>query len=314
MSLPIVLIIQGPTASGKTALAHAIAEKYPIEIISADSRQVYRGLDIGTAKPTEEERKRYRYHGIDLCAPTESISSGQFARWVWNWIAKISSRGNISLIVGGSGLYVTAITEGMVDEPASVPPAIRTMLAKRLLDRGRQALYEELQAVDPASAARYTDKNPRRLLRALEYYHAYGIPLSQAQKSHHQQPPPMQIERITLLPERSLLYERIADRVRAMWDAGLVEETQRLLQEGYDRNLPIFETIGYAEALARLEGKMRPQEAIERIILRTRRYAKRQITWLRHMTPLGHVLYEFGDHAQDTILTIIDHIFSHKRQ
>jgi tRNA dimethylallyltransferase len=307
-SIPLVLVLQGPTASGKTVLAHALADAFPLEIISADSRQVYRGLDIGTAKPTEAERKRYHYYGIDLCTPDQSISAGQFARWAWEWIGEIAARGKAPIIVGGSGLYVRAITEGLFEEPGRIPPAIRSRLAERLLREGRHALYAELERVDPESAARYSDHNPRRILRALEFYYAHGIPLSYAQNIMRQQPPPMRIERITLLPERPALYGRIAHRVRHMWEAGLTDEMQRLLSQGYNPNLPIFETIGYAEALMTILGRLDRSSAIERTIVRTRRYAKRQITWLRNSTPLGVVLPHFGDEALNRVYPIIDQL------
>jgi len=307
-SVPLVLVLQGPTASGKTALAHGLADVFPLEIISADSRQVYCGLDIGTAKPTEAERKRYRYYGIDLCTPDQSISAGQFARWAWEWIGEIAARGKVPIIGGGSGLYVRAITEGLFEESGRISPAIRSQLAERLAREGRQALYAELERLDPESAARYSDQNPRRILRALEFYYAYGIPLSLAQSTLLHQPPPMRIVRITLLPERSALYERIAQRVHRMWEAGLVEETQHLLSHGYDRSLPIFTTIGYAEALMVIQGHLDRSSAIERTIVRTRRYAKRQITWLRNSTPLGTVLPHFGDQAVNIVQPMIDQL------
>lgn len=309
VSVPLVLVLQGPTASGKTALAHALADAYPLEMISADSRQVYRGLDIGTAKPTEAERKRYRYFGIDLCSPDQSISAGQFARWAWEWIADITGRGRVPLIVGGSGLYVRAITEGLFDEPGTISPAIRTLLTERLEHEGRRALYAELERVDPESAARYSDQNPRRILRALEFYYAHGIPLSHAQNMLYRPPPPMRIERITLLPERATLYERIAHRVHNMWETGLVEETERLLNQGYNRRLPIFETIGYAEALMTIEGQLDRTEAVERTIVRTRRYAKRQMTWLRHSRTLGVVVPQCGEQAWNFVRPIIGQLF-----
>ncbi len=307
-NIPHVLVLQGPTASGKTALAHALADAFPLEIISADSRQVYRGLDIGTAKPTEAERKRYRYYGIDLCTPDQCISAGQFARVAWEWIAEITARGKVPIIVGGSGLYVRAIIEGLFEEPGSITPAIRSQLAERLLREGRRALYAELERLDPESAARYSDQNPRRILRALEFYYTHGIPLSRAQKILRQQPPPMRIECITLLPERSALYGRIAHRVRHMWEAGLADEMQRLLSEGYNPNLPIFETIGYAEALMTIQGRLDRNSAIERTIVRTRRYAKRQITWLRNSAVLGTVIPYFGDQALNLVRPIIDQL------
>ncbi|MCX7936292.1 MAG: tRNA (adenosine(37)-N6)-dimethylallyltransferase MiaA [Chlorobi bacterium] len=306
-SPPLVIVVQGPTASGKTELAHALAERLPIEIISADSRQVWQGLDIGTAKPTIEERSRYRYHGLDLCPPDTQLSAGQFARQAWEWIEQIASRGAIPLIVGGSGLYVRAITEGLFDEPAAVDPHVRARLIERLAIEGREALFKELSQIDPQSAARIPDRNPRRILRALEFYYTHGLPLSQAQQQFRRMPPPMRIIHLTLLPERSLLYRRINQRTYQMWHSGLLEETQRILQAGFDRTIPAFTAIGYAEALAVLDGRMDQATAIELCAKRSRHYAKRQYTWLRHSATLGIAFHCFGGDATIRAHDIIAH-------
>lgn len=303
--VPLVIVIEGPTASGKTALAHALADAYPIEIISADSRQVWQGLDIGTAKPTPSERQRYRYHGLDLCPPTHQMSAGEFARLAWKWISDIAKRGNIPLIVGGSGLYVRAITEGLFEEQGKVSPPLRAQLAARLAREGRDALYAELQLVDPISAARYLDRNPRRILRALEFYYTYGIPLSKAQEIYRLPPPSMRLVRLALIPPRPQLYHRIEQRAHTMWNMGLLSEVRRLLEMGYPRTLPAFETIGYTEALAVLDGQMKPNQAIECMAQRTRNYAKRQITWLRHTGPYHAIISAFGEQAIETTRAIL---------
>ncbi|GIV54210.1 MAG: tRNA dimethylallyltransferase [Candidatus Kapaibacterium sp.] len=306
--IPRVLVIEGPTASGKTALAHRLAEELPLEIISADSRQIYRGLDIGTAKPTPAERTKYHYQGIDLCYPDQQMSAGTFAHLAWKWIQAIVSRGNAPLIVGGSGLYVRAILEGFVSEPNTIPAELRARLIERLHTEGRDALYAELQELDPALAARYADRNPRRILRALEFYYGHGLPLSQAQRTFHHAPPPMEVLRIRLFPERERLYRRINERTHAMWQSGLVEETRSLLEAGYAPSLPVLTTIGYAEAIAVLHGKLPLEHAIERTAQRTRHYAKRQYTWLRHAgmhAPSGIIdLQMFGDEPSIIISTI----------
>lgn len=291
---PRVIVIQGPTASGKTDLAHQIAERIPVQIISADSRQIYRGLDIGTAKPSPDDRLRYRYHGIDLCNPDEQISAGTFAQRAWKWIAEIALAGDIALIVGGSGLYVRAIVEGFVAEPVAIPRAIREQLIERLQTEGRDALYHELASVDPESALRYADRNPRRILRALEFYYASGIPLSRAHRSMHIQPPPMNVLTIHLLPERALLYDRINHRTQQMWARGLLDELRSLLDAGYSESLPIFDTIGYAEARAVLNNILTREEALARTAQRTRHYAKRQYTWLRNR----------AQHSSEQVLTV----------
>lgn len=304
-SIPLVIVIEGPTASGKTALAHALADVYPIEIISADSRQVWQELDIGTAKPTPSERQRYRYHGLDLCPPDRQMSAGEFARAAWEWIKDIASRGNIPIIVGGSGLYVRAITDGLFEEQGKVPISLRTQLATRLANEGRDALYAELEQVDPVAAARYPDRNPRRILRALEFYYTHGTPLSKAQELFRLPPPPMRVVRLAIFPPRPQLYYRIERRTHAMWKGGLLDEVRHLLEMGYPRTLPAFETIGYTEALAVLDGHMKPNEAIERIAQRTRNYAKRQITWLRHSKPHDAIISTMGEQAVETTRAIL---------
>ncbi|MCX7930699.1 MAG: tRNA (adenosine(37)-N6)-dimethylallyltransferase MiaA [Chlorobi bacterium] len=307
---PTVVVVQGPTASGKTVLAHALAEEYPIEIISADSRQVYIGLDIGTAKPTPAERQHYHYHGLDICTPDNCISAGTFAQLAWGWIEEITSKGKIPLIVGGSGLYVRAIINGFVREPAAVPESVRATLEERLHVEGRDVLYAELQRVDPESAMLYSDRNPRRILRALEFFYAHGIPISTARQTMHQLPPPMSIVSFVLLPDRKDLYSRIRLRTRQMWNAGLLTETLSLLDAGYHSTLSIFSTIGYAEALAHLENRMSLDEAIEHTEQRTRNYAKRQYTWLRNEVRGGVILHCFGENALDVIRKHLSHTLS----
>lgn len=303
---PLVVVVQGPTASGKTELAHRLADVFPMEIISADSRQVWSGLDIGTAKPPVEERHRYRYHGVDICTPDRRLSAGEFAHAAWQWIADIHRRGQIPLVVGGSGLYVRAIVEGLFEQPGDISPTIRSELQYRLARDGRDALYEELARIDPESAARYSDRNPRRLLRALEFYYTHGIPLSLAQRQHRIEPPPMHVVRLTLLPNREHLYSRIEHRTTTMWRSGLLDEVRRLLDSGYQPTAPAFETIGYAEAIAVIEGRMTLPDAIEHTALRTRHYAKRQYTWLRHATDCGTVFPSFGSDVFAAACTTIE--------
>ncbi len=310
-----VLVIQGPTAAGKTLLAHQLAEQFPLEIISADSRQIYRGLDIGTAKPTPAEQAHYRYHGIDICQPDETMSAAEFAQRAWQWIDAIIKRGNFPLIIGGSGLYVRTILEGFVAEPKDTRATeVRTELQKRLLAEGREALFAELVRLDPDAARRYPDRNPRRILRALEFYYVTGMPISQAQRLLHVEPPPMHVLNLILLPDRSRLYHRINQRSVQMWNHGLLHETHNLLHAGYAPSLPIFQTIGYAESVAVLQGLLSPEQAVDRTAQRTRNYAKRQYTWLRNSAAFDQanvstvVIHAFGEEASQVSSLITHHI------
>ncbi len=253
-----------------------------MEVISADSRQIYRYLDIGTAKPTLEERQRVPHHCVDIRNPDETYSAGEFANDALGLILRIWERGRLPCVVGGSGFYVHALAYGLFQEPPLPMRAhIRQELQHRLEREGREALYTELQRVDPVLAARYADRNPRRILRALEFYYATGIPLSQA----HQLYPPAERPFVALWVgihwERAQLYERINRRAEWMWQHGIVEETARVLAMGYAPDCPGLNTHGYKECVAYLLGKLTAAQALACMKQRTRQYAKRQLTWFR---------------------------------
>ncbi|MEN3026626.1 MAG: tRNA (adenosine(37)-N6)-dimethylallyltransferase MiaA [Chlorobiota bacterium] len=279
---PYVLFLVGPTASGKTATILRLAEELPLEVISADSRQIYRYLDIGTAKPTVEERQRVPHYCVDIRNPDETYSAGEFAADALRLIPEIWARGKLPCIVGGSGFYVHAVYYGLFEQPPlPLLREIRQQLQLRLEQEGREALYAELQRVDPVLAARYTDRNPRRLMRALEFYYATGIPLSRA---HQLYPPRERSFRalwVGLQLDRRELYERINRRAEWMWYNGLVEETRSVLAMGYTLEAPGLNTHGYKECVEYLQGHLSAGEALKRMQHRTRQYAKRQLTWFR---------------------------------
>ncbi len=251
-------------------------------MISADSRQIYRYLDIGTAKPTQEERRRVPHHCVDIRNPDETYSAGEFAADALRLIPALWARGKLPCVVGGSGFYIHALCYGLFEQPPlPLLRAVRQELQARLQREGREALYEELQRVDPVSAARYPDRNPQRILRALEFYYATGIPLSRA---HQLLPPterPFQTFWVGLAWERRQLYERINRRAEWMWQNGLVEETARVLSMGYAPDAPGLNTHGYKECIAYLAGQLSAAEALALMQRRTRQYAKRQLTWFR---------------------------------
>ncbi len=272
----------GPTAVGKTALSLALAERIGAEIISADSRQVYKELSIGTDKPSPAALARVPHHFIGEIGLQEPFSAGAFAAQANIRIRSIMRRGCVPLVVGGSTLYLQALMHGL----SNIPPAktsARQALKVRLEQEDSRVLYAELQRIDPASANKLDPSKTQRLVRALEVYHQTGRTLS----SYHQQhsPPPFQYEIKVLTMERTRLYERINRRVDHMLKAGLLDEVRGLKAQGYDSRLPALRTIGYQEAFAHLRGEISESEMTRLIRRNTRRYAKRQLTWFRRYDP-----------------------------
>lgn len=273
-------IICGPTAVGKTALALRLAEQFGCEIVSADSRQVYRLMDIGTAKPSAAELARVPHHLIDVVWPDQPFSAAHFAELATQAIQAIVERGRRPLLVGGTGLYVRALTEGLLDAPGA-DPTLRAGLRARALREGSPALHRQLAEVDPVSAARLHPNDLVRIERALEVHARTGRPLSALQQEHGFAQRRYRTLKIGLDLERSHLYTRIDARAEAMFGAGLLDETRRLLAAGYDPASRVLQTIGYRQALGVLDGSLSPTLAVQELQRMTRRYAKQQLTWFR---------------------------------
>lgn len=276
---PVVAIL-GATATGKSAVALAVAEALGGEIVNADALQVYRGFDIGTAKPTAEERARVPHHLLDILEPSERFSAGEFARRARQVLAEIEERGSLALVVGGSGLYLRALLEGISPVPRG-DPEVRRRLRRRLEREGLPALEAELAERDPATAARLAAGDTQRVLRALEVVLASGVPLSrwiERQPFGDQRLPAL---KIGLTLPRTILYDRIAARVVRMLDRGWLKEVEDLLKRGVEANLPAFQAIGYRQLVGHLRGEASLEEAVEEITRQTRRFAKRQETWFR---------------------------------
>ncbi len=285
ISQNILIVILGPTGSGKTDLSIKLADLIPTEIISADSRQIYRELDIGTAKPNSEQLKKVKHHFIDIINPDENYNAGKFGKDARAVSLKILSKNKLPLITGGSGLYIKSLCEGLFDDDMNEEERIRITryrkdLEERLKDVGRESLYKELFLVDPISAEKYNDMNPRRLIRALEYFYFHKIPISESHKKQNTDVPFEPIY-FGIDFEREMLYKRINLRTELMWENGLVEETSQVLKSGYSADLNSLNTVGYKEAIDYIEGKISENEAIDLIKQNTRRYAKRQMTWFR---------------------------------
>ena len=275
-----VVVILGPTATGKTALGVELAERLGGEILNADALQAYRHLSIGTAKPSPEELRRVRHHLLDVLEPDQRFSAGEFARRAREVITELRSRGQVPFVVGGSGLYLRALLEGISPIPPG-DPEVRAELEDRLAAEGLPALYAQLQVADPATAARLGAGDTQRILRALEVARVTGRPLSAwiaDQPFGEQRLPAL---RIGLTLPRNVLYHRISERVERMLAAGWVQEVAKLLAAGWPPEAPAFQAIGYRQLVRHVRGELTLNQATEDIVRETRRFAKRQMTWFR---------------------------------
>jgi tRNA dimethylallyltransferase len=275
-----ILAVVGATATGKSRLALALAAALDGEIVNADALQVYRGFDIGTAKPTPEERARAPHHLIDILDPAERYSAGEFARRARRAIAGIEARGRVPIVAGGSGLYLRALLAGLSPIPPG-DPEVRAALRARLAAEGLPALAAELARRDPETAARLSPGDSQRVLRALEVALVTGVPLAAwiARQPFGNQGIPALSVGLTLA--RSLLYDEIAGRVARMLEQGWMGEVEGLLARGLEPDLPAFQAIGYRQLARHLRGERTLQQAISETIQATRRFAKRQETWFR---------------------------------
>ena len=274
-----VHFIVGPTASGKTFLSQLISEQLKIEIVSADSRQIYRYLDIGTAKPDAAFRAQVPHHFIDICDPDEYYSAGIFGRQARQAIENIFARNAIPLVVGGSGFYIKALVDGIFELDAK-SESVRERLERQLTEKGLPDLFQWLREVDPRYANKISSNDRQRILRALEVFLVTGKPFSY----FHQKKP----QSADFVPvfwglelERNLLYQRIDRRAEQMLDEGLLEEVRQVLAKGYHPDLNALNTVGYRETIEFIQEKISYQTMLERIQRNTRRYAKRQLTWFR---------------------------------
>ncbi|MCB1601321.1 MAG: tRNA (adenosine(37)-N6)-dimethylallyltransferase MiaA [Xanthomonadales bacterium] len=279
---PLICIV-GPTAAGKTEIALDLAERHGAEIISVDSALVYRGMDIGTAKPDADQLARVRHWLIDLREPVDSYSAADFVVDAEAAIADIQSRGRMPLLVGGTMLYLRALLQGLSDLPAA-NPELRAQLAAELAERGAEALHEDLARCDPAAAARIHRNDPQRLLRALEVFRQTGKPISELQGAWQQSA--RRPARLIALapPDRSLLHRRIEQRFDAMLAAGFLDEMRELMSRpDMHPDLPAMRAVGYRQAWGHLAGDYDLARCRELSIYATRQLAKRQLTWLRGM-------------------------------
>ncbi len=276
------IFLMGPTASGKSAIALELAARFPLEIINVDSASVYRGMDIGTAKPDAETLRRVPHHLLDCIEPTEAYSAARFRDEALQVMHGMARRGRVPLLVGGTMLYFKALQQGLDDLP-SADPAVRAELDQEALEQGWPAMHAALSRVDPVSAARLQPGDSQRVQRALEVYRVTGIPLSQYHGSESRQPLDARVLALGLLPsDRSVLHRRIAERFDAMLEAGLEAELRTLRQRhALNPELPAMRAVGYRQMWQFLEGQIDRAMLREKGIIATRQLAKRQMTWMR---------------------------------
>jgi len=276
-----LLVITGPTATGKSKVGVLVAELVGGEIISADSMLLYRYMDIGTAKPSKEERRGIPHHMIDILEPDQEYSVALYQQEARHIIQEILTRGNLPILVGGTGLYIRSVIDPYDFSPAGCEPALREQLFNEAQQNGYEQLHRRLAEVDPDTAARLHPRDIRRVIRSLEIYYLTGRPASSYMKLNQYHQPLYRLFMFGLYMERARLYRRIEQRVDDMLAAGLVEEVQHLLDSGYSKDLKSMGSLGYKEITAYLTGEISLQQAVELIKRNTRRFAKRQMTWFR---------------------------------
>ena len=304
IATPLVVVV-GPTGVGKTALAVDLARSLQGEIVSADSRQIYRHMDVGTAKPTSEEQALVPHHLIDVVDPDQTLTLAQYQDLAYRAIDGIVARGRLPFLVGGTGLYVRAVAEGWAVPRVAPDPVLRQVLQERAEREGAASLYAELQAVDPEAAARIHPHNVRRIVRALEVYHSSGETMS-AQRGR--QAPPFDELWIGLTMPRARLYALVDARIERMIDAGWVDEVRDLLASGYRLDLPALSALGYREIVAYVRGETSLEEAVALIKRHTRRFIRHQYAWFGLQDPRLHwfdVSEPFEDAVRELVVSFL---------
>jgi tRNA dimethylallyltransferase len=290
-----LIVIVGPTATGKSALALYLAVLLSGEVISADSRQIYRGLDIGTAKVTPDEQARVPHHLVDIVAPDQFFGLAEYQERAYAAIDEVTGRGRWPLLVGGTGQYVRAVVEGWRIPRVPPDPELRAELYAEAEGRGVRPLYERLVALDPGAAEIVDERNVRRVVRALEVCLKSGQPFS---RQRGKDPPSYEILQLGLTMEREALYARVDARIEQMIERGLVQEVQGLVGQGYDWSLPAMSSLGYSQLQGHIEGTASLSECVALIKRETRRFIRQQYNWFRLSNPRIHWL-DVGQSASD---------------
>lgn len=304
-----VVCIVGPTASGKTALSVALAAHFGGEVVSCDSMQIYRGMDIGTAKPTSDEMQNVPHHMISVVDPSETYSAARYVKEAGTITDDILSRGKLPVIVGGTGLYVDSLVNGTDFAEYDGDEECRRKLFDLYEKHGAAYMHSMLRAVDPERAEQIHENNVKRVIRALEVYNMSGKTISAHDEESKKRPPRYNAVYIGLMYEnRELLYDRINRRVDLMMEAGLEAEVKTLLSSGLSSDTTAMQAIGYKELVSYLEGKCTPDEAVESIKQASRRYAKRQMTWFRRNKSINWIAVDKAKNFSDVLQSSINFI------
>jgi tRNA dimethylallyltransferase len=303
---PLVVIL-GPTAVGKSRVAVEVAKRLDTEIVTADSRQVYRWMDVGTDKPPVTARQGIVHHLIDLVDPDEPFNGGLFRQYATQVIETLHQRRRLPVVVGGTGLYVRILLQGLCGAPPS-DPAVRMQLCKEAREQGHDHLYARLIAVDPLTAAKLHPRDTSKIIRALEVHDLSGIPMSSFQAGHGFAERPFSALVIGLNRERGDLYRRIEERIDWQLANGLLEETRDLLARGYRRQEPALTGLGYRHIAAYLAGEYDVQEMVRRFKRDTRRFAKRQMTWFRGQEGTTWLMIPESEPLEATVACVMRHL------
>ncbi len=299
-----VVVIVGPTAVGKSRIAVEVAKAFETEVLTADSRQVYRGMDVGTDKPAPEERQGIPHRLIDLVGPDESFNAGLYRRQAIDEIERLYRDHRLPLVVGGTGLYVRTLLKGLCDAPPT-DPIVRAALKQEAEDQGHDRLYVRLVEVDPVAASRLHPRDESKVLRALEVYQLSGRRMSEFQQEHGFAERPFSTLMIGLNRDRDALYRRIEERIDWQLAHGLIEETKQLLDQGYQRDSAAMKGLGYRQVAEHLAGVYDSAEMVRRFKRDTRRFSKRQMTWFRKESGIQWLTIEESESVQHTTARVI---------
>ncbi len=306
LAKPVVVIV-GPTAVGKSRIAVEVAKAFETEVLTADSRQVYRGMDVGTDKPASEERQAVPHRLIDLVDPDESFNAGLYRRQAIDEIERLYRDCRLPLVVGGTGLYVRTLLKGLCDAPPA-DPIVREALRQEAEDQGSDRLYARLVDVDPVIAARLHPRDESKVIRALEVYQLSGRRMSEFQQEHGFAERPFATVMIGLNRDRDMLYRRIEGRIDWQLAHGLIEETKRLLAQGYQRDSAAMKGLGYRQVAEHLAGEYDAAEMVRRFKRDTRHFSKRQMTWFRKEPGIQWLMIEESESVPHTTARVIEQI------
>jgi len=306
LAKPVVVIV-GPTAVGKSRIAVEVAKAFETEVLTADSRQVYRGMDVGTDKPASEERQAVPHRLIDLVDPDESFNAGLYRRQAIDEIERLYRDCRLPLVVGGTGLYVRTLLKGLCDAPPA-DPIVREALRQEAEDQGSDRLYARLVDVDPVIAARLHPRDESKVIRALEVYQLSGRRMSEFQQEHGFAERPFATLMIGLNRDRDMLYRRIEGRIDWQLAHGLIEETKRLLAQGYQRDSAAMKGLGYRQVAEHLAGEYDAAEMVRRFKRDTRHFSKRQMTWFRKEPGIQWLMIEEPESVSHTTARVIEQI------